>query len=405
MLYSDIVIWAVALILLLLLISLLIRQRKQSKLLSYELEQLDKMSKNNVESEFVLRAMKLSTWHLNPKTMMMQVDSDFKDSIGIAMSSPEGSNLKDVEKYLHPDDRTRVTKALRGLCEGNVAEYHEEYRMMIPATNMFFWEESYATVVDRDVEGKPTSIVGTTMHIGERKEMETALIDALNKAEESDKLKSAFIANMSHEIRTPLNGIVGFASVLSVASSDEERQSLVDLIQENTHKLLNIIDNIVNLSKIESGQDKLNLTEFEINTTIADLADGFRGMLKPGVELKTVFPVVQQQINSDHARFCEIIRNLLSNAVKFTKKGSIAIGYDKPKDNRMQIWVKDTGIGIADEHLEHIFDRFFKENAFEPGTGLGLSVCRTMASSLGGTIKVSSKQGEGSTFVFDFPLY
>jgi len=392
-------------VLFLLLVLLLIRQRRQSKLLSYELDQLSKMSKNNVESEFVLRAMKLSTWHLNPKTMMMKVDSDFKDNIGIAMSSPEGSNLQDVEKYLHPDDRSRVTKALNGLCEGSLSEYHEEYRMLIPGTDMYFWEESYATVADRDVEGKPTSVVGTTMLIGKRKEMEVALIEALNKAEEGDKLKSAFIANMSHEIRTPLNGIVGFASVLSAASTNEERQSLVDLIQENTHKLLAIIDNIVNLSKIESGQDKLNLTQFEVNTTIADLADSFRSMLKPGVELKMEFPEEQKEISSDHARFCEIVRNLLSNAVKFTKKGSIVIGYDLLENKRMQLFVKDTGIGIADDHQERIFDRFYKEDAFEPGTGLGLSVCRTMASSLGGSITVSSKQGEGSTFVFDFPLY
>jgi len=383
----------------------MIRQRRQSRLLTSELDQLSKLNKNNVESEFVLRAMKLSTWHLNPKTMMMAVDSDFKDNIGLVMSSPEGSNLNEVEHLLHPDDRARVTKALNSLCSGKLGEYHEEYRMNIPGTNMYFWEESYATVVDRDVEGKPTSVVGTTMLITKRKEMETAIIDALKKAEESDKLKSAFIANMSHEIRTPLNAIVGFASVLSAASSEEERKSLVDLIQENTRKLLAIIDNIVNISRIESGEDKPNLIELEVNTTLTDLANSFRSLLNPGVTLTTEFHSSQYIIKSDHARFCEIIKNLLSNAVKFTKKGSIVVGYDLPENKRMQIYVKDTGIGIADNHLELVFDRFFKEDAFEPGTGLGLSVSRLMASSLGGAIKVSSKQGQGSTFVFDFPLY
>ncbi len=385
-------------------IGVIVLQHRQGRDLRYELEQLDKLKENNIESEFVLRAMHLSTWHLNPKTMAITFDNDFRERTGRVAPQTDNFCLDDQLSMMHPDDAEVVGKGMQALCEGRTENYHMEYRVPIPDTDKCYWEECYATIVDRDVEGKPTSIVGTTMRIDDRKQMEEALIDARNRAEESDRLKSAFIANISHEIRTPLNAIVGFTSILPDISDEAERRSLVDLINDNTQKLLHIIDDVVNISRIESGQEQMVLTSFELKTALTELADRYHQELKPGVELITEFASEQQVLTTDYHRFCDIMRHLLSNAMKFTQQGNITIGYAKPADGRIRIWVRDTGVGIDKESLPHVFERFYKVNEFVPGAGLGLSICHAMAASMGGTVTVRSKLGEGSTFTLDIPV-
>ena len=385
-------------------IGLIIWQHRQSTDLRFELEQLDKLKENNIESEFVLRAMHLSTWHLNPKTMTITFDNDFRDRTTWIVPTTEDSSFDDLKQQFNADDAVRVGKAMLDLCEGRTENYHVEYRVLIPNSDKFYWEESYATIVERDVEGKPTSIVGTTMRIDDRKRMEEDLIDARNRAEESDRMKTAFIANISHEIRTPLNAIVGFTSVLPDITNDMERRSLLDMIHENTQKLLHIIDDVVNISRIESGQDQMVLTSFDLNMTLREISERYRQELSNNVELKTQFACEHINITTDYNRFCEILRHLLSNAVKFTNQGSIVLGYDVPKDGRLHVWVHDTGIGIAEEFQKRVFERFFKVDEFIPGAGLGLSICQTMAFSMGGSVSVKSKKGEGSVFTLDLPM-
>ena len=385
-------------------IGLIIWQRRQGRDLRYELEQLDKLKENNIESEFVLRAMHLSTWHLNPKTMTITFDNDFRERIGWVAPQEDNSYFNDLSHQIHPDDTLLVGKAMLELCEGRTENYHVEYRVLIPNTNKYYWEESYATIVDRDVEGKPTSIVGTTMRIDDRKQMEKDLVDARIRAEESDRMKSAFIANISHEIRTPLNAIVGFTSILPDVNNEAERRSLLDLVHENTQKLLRIIDDVVNISTIESGQDQMVLSCFELNMTLTDLIGRFHQELKPGVVFNTQFACEHLTITTDFNRLCEILRHLLSNATKFTQQGSITVGYGKPSEGRINIWVCDTGIGIAEENQQRVFERFFKVDEFVPGAGLGLSTCHTMAYSMGGTVIVESQLGKGSTFTLNIPI-
>lgn len=402
--YTDALIWILMTTLFVLFVWAIYRQRKTGKELSFELEQLDKLTENNIESEFVLKAMRLATWHLDPKTRALTLDSDFRDRSVWNSPLEEGILNRKLEQDLDPSDAERVAKAIDDLCEGLTENYHEEYRVIIPHSKKSYWEESYATIVERDVEGKPTSIVGTTMRIDDRKQMEEALIEARNRAEESDRMKSAFIANMSHEIRTPLNAIIGFTSVLPDVSTDEERKGLLDLIHENTQKLLRIIEDVVNISKIESGQDQTVLTTFDINLSLMEQIDRYRRDLKPGVEINTIFAKDSQTITTDYNRFNEIIKHLLSNATKFTSQGRIVVGYDNPSDGRIRIWVRDTGKGIDKENLERVFERFFKVDEFIPGAGLGLSICRTMAYSLGGSVTVDSELGKGSTFVLEIPI-
>lgn len=379
-------------------------QRRQGKELRFELDQLDKMKENDIESEFVIKAMHLATWHLDTRTMLLTFDSDFRDKSSWVVPFKDDSAAGDLERQIFPEDAERVTKALAALCEGRTEEYHTEYRVAIPYTKKYYWEESYATVVERDVDGKPISIVGTTQIVTDRKDMEAALIDARNRAEESDRLKSAFIANISHEIRTPLNAIIGFTSVLPDITSDDERKALLDLIHENTQKLLRIIDDVVNISKIESGQEKMMAMEFDLNLMLVENVERYRLDLKPGVEMNTNFAAETQLITTDLNRFNEVVKHLLSNATKFTEKGSIEVGYAAPKNGRIKIWVRDTGKGISEENREKVFERFFKVDEFIPGAGLGLSICRTMAESVGGTVSVESRLGEGSTFIFELPI-
>jgi signal transduction histidine kinase len=234
--------------------------------------------------------------------------------------------------------------------------------------------------------------------------MEEALVQARNRAEESDRLKTAFIANISHEIRTPLNAIVGFTSVLPDIDDAAERKSLLDLIQENTQKLLRIVDDVVNISKIESGKEELVMTAFDLNLLLDGNASRYQEEAKDAVELTTSFPLESLTITTDYSRLEEIMKHLLSNATKFTAQGSIVVGYDKPVDGKVTIWVRDTGKGIPEDKLEQVFERFFKVDEFIPGAGLGLSLCRVMAFSLGGNVTVESKLGEGSTFKVEIPI-
>ena len=394
------VLMGVVLVMFIMLIGL---QRRQSRQLKSELEQLDKLNDRNVEAEFVLKAMHLATWHLDARTRMLSVDMDFRDKSSW-VAPLDGASDSKLISFLYPPDVDVVTKTMNDLCEGRIEEYHMEYRVVIPHTDKFYWEESYATVVERDVESKPLSIVGTTKRVDDRKRMEQELIDARVRAEESDRMKSAFISNMSHEIRTPLNAIVGFTSVLPSVTSDEERSGLLTMIHDNTQKLLYIIEDVVSISRLESGQEKLMLTEFDLNMVMMEYVELIRKELNPSVEISTHFAFEKQQITSDINRLGLILKHLLSNAVKFTKQGIIVVGYEKPADGKVSIWVRDTGIGIAEEYQKRVFERFFKVNEFVPGAGLGLFICQAMAASLGGTISLESKPDQGTKVTVTIPI-
>ncbi len=378
-------------------------QHKQGKELKSELALLDKLKKHNVEYDFILKAMRLAVWHIDPQHRTVTYENDHREKMDGFLPPPD-TPLEEIIKHYGDNDRQRMAQSLDDICEGRVDEFHEVYQGLSWYSGSKYWSESYAAVVQRDAEGKPSKIVGTSMRIDERKAMEEALVQARNRAEESDRLKSAFIANMSHEIRTPLNAIVGFTSVLPDVADAAERQSLLDLIHENTQKLLRIVDDVVNISKVEAGKEELVLTAFDLNLTLKEQTDISAGKANAGVVVSTQFANEAQQVTTDRNRLIEIIRHLLSNATKFTSSGSITVGYDAPHEGRIRIWVADTGKGISEEHQQRIFERFFKVDEFIPGAGLGLSICRTMAYSLGGNVGVISKLGEGSTFWVEIPI-
>jgi signal transduction histidine kinase len=398
-------IWGVGGVAAILLFVLVFIQRRTGKRLKGELAELAKIRQGNVEYEFILKAMKLSTWQMDPRRRMITFSNDFRGEQDEHMIPPD-SSIDSLVDCLASSDAQRVRTAMDDLCEGRTSYYHQQYRVKSAnVKGLTYWEESYATIADRDVDGNPVKIVGTTMFINDRKEMEAALIAARNKAEESDRLKTAFLANMGHEIRTPLNAIVGFADLLPVVENEEDRNQLIREIQNNNQKLLRIIDGLVSMSKIEAEAKNLVKSQTNLVEVLNEIAQTYMPMVdSQTVVLATQFPYTELMMTTDVAKLRELVDHLMQNAVKFTLKGSITLGFELIDGEHVRIWVKDTGKGIAEADKERIFERFVKVDEYIPGTGLGLSVARSHAASLGGTIGVDSRPGEGSTFWVVLPL-
>jgi signal transduction histidine kinase len=393
--------WGIGLLILVFLIVSVYMQRRTGKRLKGELEELDKIRRGNVEYDFILKAMKIAVWHYDSETQSFIFEKDYRDGINNHVPSADES-FQDTLVALAPADVDRVNNAFTDMCEGRTDFYHQEYQVIDKSAGTSYWEESYATIVDRNAEGKPTKIVGTSQRIDERKELEASLVTARNKAEESDRLKTAFLANMGHEIRTPLNAIVGFSDLLPVVQGEEERNQLIAEIQLNNQKLLRIIDGLVSMSQIEAGAKSLLLAKIDINQMLQQMADTYQPTTNVPISLQC--QKNQLLIESDREKLMEIVDNLMQNAVKFTTEGQITLGYDLKDGNRVRIWIRDTGRGIAEADLDRIFERFIKLDEYIPGTGLGLSVAKSHVQSLGGTIGVDSKLGEGSTFWIEIPF-
>jgi signal transduction histidine kinase len=399
----EVLIWTVGSVLLVVSVALIFWQLRIGKGLKIELAHLEKAKKHNVEYEFVLKAMRLCTWHIDAKERTITYDNDYRER-NDCFSPPPGTPLSEVIGIMADGDKKRIEESMNEICEGLKDEYHEISQVKTARGDQYYWTDTYATVSARDTEGKPQTIVGTSMRIDERKEIEAALVEARNKAEESDHLKTAFIANMSHEIRTPLNAIIGFTSVLPDVQGDDERKELINLIQENNRKLLRIIDDVMTISRIESGKESVVMSAFELNDTLTAILSGYSSEVQQGVTMNSQFALPSLTVTTDMARLTDILNHLLANAVKFTVQGSITIGYDAPADKRLRIWIQDTGKGIAPEHQKQVFERFFKVDEYIPGAGLGLSICRTLAYSIGGEVGVESTLGEGSKFWLELPI-
>lgn len=233
---------------------------------------------------------------------------------------------------------------------------------------------------------------------------EAALREAKDRAEESNRLKSAFLANMSHEIRTPLNAIVGFSSLLVQEENPEEREQYMAIVEENNELLLQLISDILDLSKMEAGTFDFVERELDVNLLCEDMVRVMKLKAKPGVEVVFDRHLPECVIASDRNRLNQVIANFINNAIKFTATGSIRLGYDRIDAGHLRFYVADTGIGIMQEKQTEIFDRFVKLNSFVHGTGLGLSISKSIVEQLGGTIGVESEPGKGACFWFTLPI-
>lgn len=307
------------------------------------------------------------------------------------------------------EDRERVRDAFERLANGETQKMREEYRVgrqWLPSPQQNEWVEVRAAVDERDANGKPLSLIGTSMTVTQRKEMEEALVQAKVKAEEANTLKSSFLANISHEIRTPLNAIVGFSSLLVSAERgiSEEKQEYINIIENNNTLLLQLISDVLDLSKIEAGTMEFDYAPIDVHGLFIELEDTFRlRNKKSGICICYHRRTTECVVKADRNRLVQVMMNLMNNAVKFTGEGSIEFGFDVREDGFLHFYVTDTGCGIPEERLEEIFGNFVKLNSFVQGTGLGLTICRAIVERMGGKIGAVSRLGQGSTFWFTLP--
>lgn len=229
------------------------------------------------------------------------------------------------------------------------------------------------------------------------------LIQAKERAEESDRLKSAFLANMSHEIRTPLNAIVGFSSILAETADTPECHEYIRIIEDNNYLLLQLINDILDLSRIEAGLLDFHYTDVDINECMHKLEDAFHFRMPANVECIMECGMKKCRIHTEKNRLLQVLGNYFSNAIKYTSQGSITIGYNPPRDGKLHFYVRDTGCGISSDKQQTIFQRFVKLDNFKQGTGLGLSICQMIAEKMDATVGVTSEVGKGSEFWIEIP--
>ena len=279
-------------------------------------------------------------------------------------------------------------------------------------TGVHFWEDynpvtkrwyTIQSMAIKWLDGR-WAIMELATDITTRKQVELELIQAKEKAEESDRLKSAFLANMSHEIRTPLNAIVGFSSLLAETDEAELRHVYMSLVQENNELLLNLISDILDISKIEAGMIDLVMGRVDVPQLCREVIATFSHKKRDtAVELRFDENSPQIVIDADKNRIVQVLSNFLTNALKFTTKGSITLSYSLEDESQVRFCVTDTGKGIPDEQKHEIFNRFVKLDSFVQGAGLGLSICQSLVNRMGGKIGVESREGEGSCFWFTHP--
>ena len=321
-------------------------------------------------------------------------------NVGEAYETPL-SDIFGTYRHFHPDDRALLIRFLDDARNGLTTQLSKEMRVL-REDGTYTWTHVNLLVKKYAPQDRIIEIISINYDITELKRTEEMLVKARDKAEASDRLKSAFLANMSHEIRTPLNAIVGFSSLLTSTENAAEKELYNSLIGHNNKLLLNLINDVIDLSKIESGYlelrpDWVNLTEL-LDESVAEYAH----QVPSGVELLTNYPAHDSLVELDKLRIKQILSNFLSNALKNTTTGHVEIFYEVDHQS-VRIGVKDTGRGIPQNMLEKIFERFEKLDSFAQGAGLGLPICKLIVEKMNGRILVDSQLGIGTTFIIELP--
>lgn len=317
----------------------------------------------------------------------------------------EGTPLNEIIKvhsHFHPDDRRMMLRFFDQVLIREASHLRRDVRIL-REDGTYTWTRVNVMVRDFRPEDGIIDMVCVNYDITELKETERKLIAARDKAEELDRLKSAFLANMSHEIRTPLNAIVGFSSLLTETEDMKDRKQYMAIVQENTELLLQLISDILDLSKMESGAFEFVKSDTDVNLLCSEIIRSLRMKVPAGVELVFEECLPGCHVWADKNRLNQVISNFINNALKFTFSGSITLGYYRQTDGYLRFYVRDTGMGIPKNKIKTVFDCFVKLNSFVHGTGLGLSICKSLVEQMGGTIGVESEEGEGSCFWFTYP--
>ena len=317
----------------------------------------------------------------------------------------EGTPLPEIigiHSHFHPEDRAVMLDFLAKVVKGESTKLCRDVRIR-RADGSYTWTRVNVLVRNYRPQDNVIEMLCINFDITQLKETEQMLIKAKEKAEEADRLKSAFLANMSHEIRTPLNAIVGFSSMLEEAEDQEEKHQYITIIEDNNKLLLQLISDILDLSKIEAETFDIIPKRVNAKQLCNDLFQAMQMKTSPQVELRLKDNLPELTFTSDKNRLYQVLLNFVTNALKFTSEGNITIDY-QIDGNEVKFSVQDTGMGIEPEKQEAIFTRFVKLNSFIPGTGLGLSICQSIVTQLGGKIGVESEPGRGACFWFTHPI-
>lgn len=317
----------------------------------------------------------------------------------------EGTPLPEIigiHSHFHPEDRAVMLDFLAKVIKGESSKLCRDVRIR-RADGNYTWTRVNVLVRNYRPQDNIIEMLCINFDITQLKETEQMLIKAKDKAEEADRLKSAFLANMSHEIRTPLNAIIGFSSMLEEAEDQEEKHQYITIIEDNNKLLLQLISDILDLSKIEAGTFDIIPEKVNAKQLCSDLFQAMQMKATPQVELRLKDDLPELTFTSDKNRLYQVLLNFVTNAFKFTSEGSITIDY-QINGNEVKFSVQDTGMGVEPEKQEAIFTRFVKLNSFIPGTGLGLPICQSIVTQLGGKISVESEPGKGSCFWFTHPI-
>lgn len=306
------------------------------------------------------------------------------------------SQMIGIYSYIHPNDVGYINSFFEEVKQGKAHHFRREVR--VKSGDGWKWICANITRNPQSVDPNKPEMICINYDITELKDSQLKR----ERAEELDRLKSAFLANMSHEIRTPLNAIVGFSQLLAETDDPEERHEFVEIIDSNNRMLLQLISDILDLAKIESGTMDFKFADMSVKEVINEIVTSFRIKMPDNVALIAPEDSPECQIYSDRMRLTQVISNFLNNAIKYTSEGCITLAYEIIGDE-IKFSVTDTGDGMSQEIQAHIFDRFYKGNTFKQGTGLGLSICETIVNRLGGRIGVNSELGKGSTFWFTHP--
>lgn len=306
------------------------------------------------------------------------------------------SQIIGIYSYIHPNDAGYINSFFEEVKQGKAHHFRREVR--VKSGDGWKWICANITRNPQSVDPNKPEMICINYDITELKDSQLKR----ERAEELDRLKSAFLANMSHEIRTPLNAIVGFSQLLAETDDPEERHEFVEIIDSNNRMLLQLISDILDLAKIESGTMDFKFADMNVKEVINEIVTSFRIKMPDNVALIAPQDSPECQIYSDRMRLTQVISNFLNNAIKYTSEGCITLAYEIIGDE-IKFSVTDTGDGMSQEIQAHIFDRFYKGNTFKQGTGLGLSICETIVNRLGGRSGVNSELGKGSTFWFTHP--
>lgn len=306
------------------------------------------------------------------------------------------SQIIGIYSYIHPNDAGYINSFFEEVKQGKAHHFRREVR--VKSGDGWKWICANITRNPQSVDPNKPEMICINYDITELKDSQLKR----ERAEELDRLKSAFLANMSHEIRTPLNAIVGFSQLLAETDDPEERHEFVEIIDSNNRMLLQLISDILDLAKIESGTMDFKFADMSVKEVINEIVTSFRIKMPDNVALIAPKDSPECQIYSDRMRLTQVISNFLNNAIKYTSEGCITLAYEIIGDE-IKFSVTDTGDGMSQEIQAHIFDRFYKGNTFKQGTGLGLSICEIIVNRLGGRIGVNSELGKGSTFWFTHP--